>query len=157
MLVEAREATSDDLATVEAFVGQAILELRSRRGGVIWAELHARTRPYLDSLRVDLEARRHALLVGSIDGTPVGYASATPWALHEGGELGRIDEIYVLPEARGVGVGEALMTALEGWGTELGLIGLDSIALPGDRATKNFFETFGLVARAIEVHRPLGS
>ena len=66
---------------------------------MIWAELHARTRPYLDSLRVDLEARRHALLVGSIDGTPVGYASATPWALHEGGELGRIDEIYVLPEA----------------------------------------------------------
>ena len=27
----------------------------------------------------------------------------------------------------------------------------------GDRATKNFFETFGLVARGIVVHRPLTS
>ena len=32
---------------------------------------------------------------------------------------------------------------------------MDSLALPGDRATKNFFETHGLVARAITVHRRL--
>jgi hypothetical protein len=34
-------------------------------------------------------------------------------------------------------------------------LGVDAIALPGNRDTKNFFETFGLVARAILVHRPL--
>jgi hypothetical protein len=32
---------------------------------------------------------------------------------------------------------------------------MDSLALPGDRATKNFFESFGLKARAIVVHRSL--
>ena len=34
-----------------------------------------------------------------------------------------------------------------------GCFGVDSLALPGDRHTKNFFESFGLVARAIVVHR----
>jgi hypothetical protein len=29
------------------------------------------------------------------------------------------------------------------------------MALPGNRATKNFFETFGRTARAIVVHRTL--
>jgi hypothetical protein len=29
--------------------------------------------------------------------------------------------------------------------------------MPGDRNTKNFFESFGLVARAITVHRDLRS
>ena len=36
-----------------------------------------------------------------------------------------------------------------------GCFGVDSLALPGDRHTKNFFESFGLVARAIIVHRSL--
>ena len=34
-------------------------------------------------------------------------------------------------------------------------VGIDALALPGDRETKNFFETFGLKARAIVVHRSL--
>ena len=39
--------------------------------------------------------------------------------------------------------------------TAAGAIGVDALALPGDRATKNFFETFGLKARAIVVHLSL--
>ena len=38
---------------------------------------------------------------------------------------------------------------------DAGAVGIDSLALPGDRETKNFFETFGLKARAIVVHRSL--
>jgi hypothetical protein len=48
-----------------------------------------------------------------------------------------------------------LMDQLVEWCRERGCIGVDSLALPGDRATKNFFESFGLVARAIIVHRRL--
>jgi len=33
--------------------------------------------------------------------------------------------------------------------------GIDAAALPGNRALKNFFERFGLTARAIVVHRAL--
>jgi hypothetical protein len=36
-----------------------------------------------------------------------------------------------------------------------GAVGIEATALPGDRATKNFFETHGLVARALTVHRRL--
>jgi len=32
-------------------------------------------------------------------------------------------------------------------------VAVQSTALPGDRATKNFFESQGMVARAILVHR----
>jgi hypothetical protein len=41
------------------------------------------------------------------------------------------------------------------WCRAAGCFGIDSLALPGDRSTKNFFESFGLVARAIVVHRSL--
>ncbi len=33
--------------------------------------------------------------------------------------------------------------------------GIDALALPGDRETKNFFESFGLKARQLVVHRSL--
>jgi len=42
------------------------------------------------------------------------------------------------------------------WCDARGCRGVDSLALPGERATKNFFERYGLTARAIIVHRPLG-
>ena len=45
------------------------------------------------------------------------------------------------------------MQALVDWCGARGCFGVDSLALPGDRHTKNFFESFGLVARAIVVHR----
>ena len=35
--------------------------------------------------------------------------------------------------------------------------GIDSFALPGDRETKNFFESQGMVARLINVYRSLDS
>ena len=41
------------------------------------------------------------------------------------------------------------------WASAAGADGVDSIALPGDRVTKNFFERFGLTARALQVHRRL--
>jgi hypothetical protein len=39
-----------------------------------------------------------------------------------------------------------------GWGCEY----LDSLVLPGDRTTKNFFEAHGMVSRLLRVSRPLG-
>ncbi len=33
-----------------------------------------------------------------------------------------------------------------------GCLGVDAVALPGDRNTKNFFESFGLKARLLVVH-----
>jgi hypothetical protein len=36
-----------------------------------------------------------------------------------------------------------------------GCIGIDTLALPGHRAAKNFFEESGFIARAIVMHRRL--
>lgn len=155
MEIGARPAEPGDVDVVASLVVQAIEELRARRGGEIWAALDARPAPHEDGLLAEIEAPHHALFVGTIDGVVVGYAAAHPQPLQDDRTLGRISEIFVVPEGRGVGVGESLMGALEAWAIELGLSGLDSIALPGDRQTKNFFETFGMVARAIAVHRPL--
>jgi hypothetical protein len=36
-----------------------------------------------------------------------------------------------------------------------GCTGIDALALPGHRTTKNFFEGFGFTARALVMHREL--
>jgi GNAT superfamily N-acetyltransferase len=97
----------------------------------------------------------HEVAVGTVDDTVVGYGVVRLERLLDGGVLGIIDDIYVEAGARGIGVGETLMNHLLDWCRARGCFGVDSLALPGDRETKNFFESFGLVARAIVVHRPL--
>jgi len=64
-----------------------------------------------------------------------------------------IDELWVTPDAREMGVGEVLLDGVATWAQEAGCVALDADALPGDRATKNFFEQHGMVARAIRVER----
>ncbi len=88
---------------------------------------------------------------------PVGYAVGRVEVLRDGGRLAVVDELYVEPDAREVAVGEALMDDLLEWATAQGCFGIDALALPGNRATKNFFERYGLTARAIVVHKRLGT
>jgi L-amino acid N-acyltransferase YncA len=66
-----------------------------------------------------------------------------------------IDDLFVEGEAREVGVGEEMTKVVVEWCEERGCRGIDANVLPGDRATKNFFESFGFTARAITVHRRL--
>ena len=66
-----------------------------------------------------------------------------------------IAELWVTPEARGVSLGEKLIVAATQWANSHDATGLSGRALPGDRATKNYFETYGLVARSIEVYKSI--
>ena len=151
----ARTATADDLPAIEQLAEAAIDELAPTRGGAIWVRHQARSRPVGDSIRATIDDPDAMLIAGTIDGVVVGYAAVRVDELRDGGRLAVLDDLYVDPEARGVGVGEAMMDAVLDWARARGCVGVDSVALPGNRATKNFFESFGLVARAIVVHRSL--
>ena len=153
----ARRAIPSDAATVAFLARQGVTELRPHRGGQIWSlrEAHAEPiEPIIAGYLSGDDELRFAV-VGTIDETVMGYALMTIEALHDGALVAMVSDLYVDPGARRIGVGEAMMDLLVAEATTAGAIGIDALALPGDRDTKNFFETFGLVARAILVHRAL--
>jgi GNAT superfamily N-acetyltransferase len=147
----ARPAVAGDLPAMVALHRAATEELRAERGGGVWARQTARD----GEAPFDLDDPAQRVLAGTIDATVVGYARVVAQRLTDGGELAVLTDIFVEPDAREVGVGEALLDAAIEWARDRGCIGIDSVALPGMRATKNFFEAAGLVARAIVVHRAL--
>lgn len=154
----ARAAVEGDLDALEALVRRATTEARAQRGGPVWSQREAHPEPVRAGLQAaisgaDPDAR---LVVGTVDDTVVGYGWARLETLHDGNRLLAISDLFTEPEARAIGVGEAMMGWLEAEARAAGAIGIDALALPGDRHTKNFFETFGLTARAIVVHRALG-
>jgi GNAT superfamily N-acetyltransferase len=150
----ARRADAGDLARLEVLARQAREETILTRGGSIFvASARANGRPDLAQALADLG---RGVWSGTIDGVVVGYAAVHDEEMSDGSRVGVIDDLFVEPEARGVGVGEALMEQVLGWCGSRGCSGIDATALPGDRATKNFFEESGFTARLLIMHRRLG-
>ena len=152
----ARLATDADVPRLAELARQAIDELTPLRGGLVWRRREARREPLEDEFRRGLEADDARLLVGTIDDVTVGYAVARVEQLPDGTTHGVVDDIYVEPGARGVGLGEAMMDDLVAWCHEHGCTGMDAMALPGDRSTKNFFEESGFTARKLVMYHSLG-
>ncbi len=150
-----RVATVDDLPRLAELAEAAVAELRQGRGGEVWARHAARRPPFGDDLRRELEAPDHHVIAGTVDDVVMGYGVARQEVLADGGRLGIVTDLYTDPGCRELGIGETMMEDVVDWCREQGCFGVDSLALPGDRHTKNFFESFGLVARAIVVHRTL--
>jgi len=95
------------------------------------------------------------LLVGLFEEAIVGVGTGHLVEGHHR-HVGRIDCCYVEPGARQVGVGAALIAGLLDWFKERNCSDVDSVALPGDRATKQLLEAAGFKARLLVLHRPLG-
>jgi GNAT superfamily N-acetyltransferase len=150
-----RPASAADLDRLAELADEARTELAAGRGGAVWVRREARHQPVRLSLEAALDDPDQHVVAGTADGTVLGYGVARLERLRDGGLLGVVDDLYVEPPGREIGIGEVVMDALLEWCGDRGCFGVDSLALPGDRHTKNFFESFGLVARAIVVHRPL--
>jgi ribosomal protein S18 acetylase RimI-like enzyme len=150
----ARRADVADRPEVVRLARLARAEAREKRGGDLLVDDGLPGEP-LDLLVPDEPAPGTLVVVGLIDDVVVGYAVMHVRELRTGERLGVIEELYVHPGARAVSVGETMMDLIVEFGRQERCIGLDAFALPGDRHTKNFFETFGLVARGIVVHRSL--
>jgi GNAT superfamily N-acetyltransferase len=143
--VAVRPAATDDRPRLDALVADAIAEQAEGRGGRVWSEREALRRPPGES----------ATFVGTIDDVVVGYADVGIDELAGGSRLGVVTAIFVEPGAREVAVGEAVLDEVIAWCAARDCIGIDAHALPGNRETKNFFETFGFTARLLVVHRAL--
>lgn len=150
-----RPAVAEDLPRLAELAAAGVAELSAGRGGAVWARTAARRAPFEPALAAALEAGDQHVVVGTLDGVVLGYGVARIDVLADGGRLGTVEDLYTEQAGRELGIGEAMMDALVTWCREEGCFGVDSLALPGDRHTKNFFESFGLVARAIVVHRSL--
>lgn len=94
------------------------------------------------------------LFVGEYAGALVGVLAVVAQDLGEN-HRGRIECCYVDPDARGVGVGTALMEAAVEWCESSGCVEVDALALPGDRATKQRLEAAGFTARLLTLSRQL--
>lgn len=146
----ARPASPEDLPTLVELARGARIEASEQRGGRLFVARHCRPEP-LDLAFADaLDDPTTGLWAGTIDDVPVGYA-----VVSADGDVAVIEEVHVHPEARAVGVGEAMLDGIVAWAGEQGCTGIDAFALPGTRDTKNFFETFGMTTRLLVVHRDL--
>jgi len=155
---EIRVATEDDLPELVRLAELARVELGEERGGPMWQLLHGRPDPLPDTLTADLSeaATDHGVvLLGLWADAPAGYAAAHREQLGDGTAIAVVSDVFVEPGFRGIGLGDALMTRIIEWAAAHDCRGVDALALPGMRHSKNFFERFGLVARAILVHRDL--
>ena len=151
----ARPATADDVTALVALATAARDEVAGLRGGDIWRVKEARQDPLEPALAAAVADAGAQVVVGTVDGVVVGYATTTVESLADGRTLAVLSDLYVDPEARSVGIGEAMMELVLQWCRERGCTGIDSIALPGARDTKNFFEESGFTARALTMHHKL--
>ena len=145
--VVVRSAGPADLAEITRMARSAHTELDHERGASLW---------FLREGRGDESAlladRGERALLGLVDDAPVGFAIAHLATLNDGSRLGVITELYVEPDGREVGVGDALIVELVEQFRAEGAIGVDSWALPGARLTKNFYEAHHFTARALILH-----
>lgn len=152
--VATRLAGKSDISVITAILNEAEAEIERWRGGkVLWQD-----RPsgeIADLLAKCLDRDDKLCILGTLDDVAVGIGLVAQAQLANGDPIAKIHILYVLKDARGVGAGEAMMTALSEWSQARGCTSMDAIALPGDRSTKNFFESHGMSARALTLSKQL--
>ncbi|HEY5663101.1 MAG TPA: GNAT family N-acetyltransferase [Ilumatobacter sp.] len=136
-----RVAVGSDAPQLRALESLARTTLETQRGGLRWLATHPEV---ADGWVARLAST--PVFVAHIDGVLVGYLAAS-----QDGEVLRIDDVFVQPEAREVGFGDELLAAAMSTGRQLGCRLLEGEALPGDRDTKNLYERAGIKARLITV------
>jgi GNAT superfamily N-acetyltransferase len=151
-----RMARSEDIDVCRRLWTDLSEDLISRRGGHLWL---AQQGSMFDQVMAGAEFEnlladpRRLLLMGTLEGVIMGMAMARIEDLPDGTILGHCDGCFVEPGARGVGLGSLLLNTVVSWLGEHRCIGVDGVALPGDRGAKNFFEGSGFKARLLIMHR----
>jgi GNAT superfamily N-acetyltransferase len=137
---EIRIARDEDLGQLADLEMAARIHLVDQRGGIRWLEEHP---PAQWSELVP----QGAVLVACIDDVVLGYLVYLPAS----DVVAEIHQVYVEPEARGIGCGDGMMAAAIDHARAAQYQFLEGQALPGDRETKNLYERAGITARLITV------
>ncbi len=151
MFEAARVATADDVDALVRIVETHSATIGDARGGQLLLDHEALEAPLSERLRTAVSSDDALVVVGEFDGVIFGLAHARLHTLPDS-TIAKLEHFVVDEDARGVAIGEAMMNDVIEWARAAGCAGIDSKALPGDRSTKNFFESFGLKARLLTVH-----
>jgi GNAT superfamily N-acetyltransferase len=95
-----------------------------------------------------LSAGHYAAMIGWLENVPVAVATITEtYALYAGGKVGVIQEFYVIPQYRDLGVGAMLIeqVKLHGQKREWSCIELCTPPLPEFEHTLNFYQHNGFI------------
>ncbi len=137
-----------EFAQIELLEEDARRALDGQRGGERWLIEHPRIG---DAWSERSAALGVDVIVAYIDEIIIGYLVAVLGHDH----IVRIDQVWVDPEARENGFGDALLDAAISRARAEGAIAVEGQSLPGDRQTKNLYERAGIVARLITTYKTL--
>ena len=84
---------------------------------------------------------RGILLVARKESKIVGIAAVSfVWTLEHGGQSAWLDELYILPEYRGQGIGRSLMRQVIGQAQEMGCLAIDLEVDADHRSAERLYE-----------------
>jgi len=95
-----------------------------------------------DQLVKLIEATESAVFMAQLDELPVGVATVTTSSGIELGLSAELEDLYVLPDARGAGVGSALIGAVKAWCRARGCSLVAVVVTPGGQAAHNLVEYY---------------
>ncbi|MDX1468429.1 MAG: GNAT family N-acetyltransferase [Acidimicrobiia bacterium] len=153
MKAESRVATAADIPVLEALYRGLEDEMAALHP--MWPIADGLNEPVGESLEGELDDPDSVVLIGTIDGYPLGFLIARVESLlsqSNGERKGSIRFIFVDHDAREVAVGEAMREHALEILRERGISKFDAHVLPGHRLAKNFFESGGFSARSIIMH-----
>ena len=152
-----RFATGDDAPAVLDLYREAVGEQAALRP--MWPLADGLAEPAAGAVAEIMGDHSSRLVVGEIEGVVVGFA----WARSEpllpqagGAPVCVVRLVYTTPEARGVGVGDRMLTLLMDDFAGRGHRHFDARVSPGHRNAKNFFEAHGFSARLIVMYHDAG-
>ena len=153
-MITVRKATKHDLSELVRMYQRLEDEMADLHE--MWPVADGVDEPIVQSLGTRLESENWHIYLGTIDQVPLGFLAAHlgPLLVQAAGEqVGIIELIYTEPEARDIGIAEAMLDEALADLAGLGAERFDAPVLPGHRRAKNFFERSGFSARSITMHR----
>lgn len=136
---DVRAATAGDVEQLAWLEREARASLVDQRGGQRWLVTHPERGADWHRSIAELD-----VVVAHIGDVIVGYI-----VLDARSAVATVDDVFVTPQARELGFGDALLAACLDRARASGAAHFEGESLPGDRDTKNLYERAAIKARLI--------